>query len=848
MTEIRRIVSRGGDGRRPVTLLDLHDPTTPSYYAARGTFKYTPPTPQDRQSKRSSRFGGARTIGQSHENATVAGNWRVKGSTKPEALDRANALVRTLQQFSLGAYFMWQPDGASYPSYAELRGPGTWDGTYQWVDFQQTNGLDITLTWLVAPLWEWDEMDVWDDFAVNSIADYAFDVGGGTLSVSAGALIASTAAQKVFYHSARGYSYGDVQATWRFTTGASGTACETRCIIKRLDASNYLYGGVGTDGTARVGKRDAGVDTDALATSTAAGSLTANTTYWSRYRIEGNLVIAEFFQYPNPPSPMATPVKQVIYALTAAEAIKFGALVGGSTGGRFSAPPSDWRFEDFWVEPYDYRNRTLPEVVRLRSIPGPEKAKVDAWITPSGGSAAPVWALLGWTPAAQPYNFVWNGDFEDDVNGWSVALVTGVQAVAGTSITRVTTAARLKYGTAAGEVVTPASSGAGANFPIYRRFKKGQLYTAELYQSSAAGVTSMVLKLGVNGDVATSAGLALTTTPTRITVTWTPAADVEVAYVSIQTNAATATTFDVDAVQVYEGATAPTVATQSEGRGAAPPFGVLNAASCDTGDLSTWTITADANALSGFSLQATPAASGTASATWLIDPSLLTEDDFAQGDLGVQVFARVRLDPAVVSPILTLSATPEAGTNYGAQRYSDDWGSSGHLLTLPITSASYRVYLLGVVHLRVDGVRPVRWKLKLDASWATSTSGANGFSLDRLYLVPAQRRAAGYTAKPNDTTYPRFARLTAETIKRITSDLQVYTGKPSQVISGQLSPDSPAMGGSLLEFDEGDLDVLLAMSSLVPDDPTVDATTDLSTYAAAAHFAVTPRSYHARGS
>jgi hypothetical protein len=81
----------------------------------------------------------------------------------------------------------------------------------------------------------------------------------------------------------------------------------------------------------------------------------------------------------------------------------------------------------------------------------------------------------------------WNGDFEDDVDGWSAAAVTNINGAA-TSITR-QTAGVIKYGTAAAEIVCPATSGTGANFRIFRRFKKGVTYTVEGWIYSAAQVT-----------------------------------------------------------------------------------------------------------------------------------------------------------------------------------------------------------------------------------------------------------------------------------------------------------------------------------------------------------------------
>jgi hypothetical protein len=192
------------------------------------------------------------------------------------------------------------------------------------------------------------------------------------------------------------------------------------------------------------------------------------------------------------------------------------------------------------------------------------------------------------------------------VNGWSNAAVTNINGAA-TSILRVTTAA--KFGTACAEIVCPATIDTGASFPIYRRFKRGVTYTAEAWFRSAAGTTLAYLRLG-NGpgnDKASSTAVALSTTWTKHTVTWTPTADREVVHVAANIGAATGTTWTVDGISVYEGTTAPTLSTQIEGRGAAPPVGILEAEACDRGDLSVFAITARAADRCGYGLQASVA-------------------------------------------------------------------------------------------------------------------------------------------------------------------------------------------------------------------------------------------------
>ena len=77
--------------------------------------------------------------------------------------------------------------------------------------------------------------------------------------------------------------------------------------------------------------------------------------------------------------------------------------------------------------------------------------------------------------------------------------------------------------------------------------------------------------------------MALSTTWTQHTSTWTPTADVDLAYLAVEVTAATATTFQIDGALVYLGTTAPSVGQQAQGIGAAPPLALLQSEADPTG-------------------------------------------------------------------------------------------------------------------------------------------------------------------------------------------------------------------------------------------------------------------------
>jgi hypothetical protein len=81
--------------------------------------------------------------------------------------------------------------------------------------------------------------NITDDFSTNTIANYTFDSGSGTLSITGGQLVPSTTGGKEVYYSAAPYSFSDQQVTLKVVTGAA-VAGSFGVILRRLNANNYL--------------------------------------------------------------------------------------------------------------------------------------------------------------------------------------------------------------------------------------------------------------------------------------------------------------------------------------------------------------------------------------------------------------------------------------------------------------------------------------------------------------------------------------------------------------------------------------------------------------------------------
>lgn len=862
---------------------------------------------------------GARAAGSVPQNRGLSIPLRIEGGTTDLMLAKFSNLHRKVEEVRRsGGVLTWRPQGATYRTFFDvMAGSAT---VAEWGRLTHFNSLmDVGLVCVTAPYASLDPFDVQDSFSTDTSGDYSVDAGDGdpgVLSVTGGQLAPNDIGTTRWRRVVDGYEHGDVQVTMRIATGASitGYRFDVFGCADVTGAETYLYASI-DETTLRVGSMVAGTDTDL---DTDSYSLAASTTYWLRFRREGALVTAELFAAE--PTPMATPDASCSAVLSTTNLARHHR---GHSGFQATVVDLAERYDSLEIQPFTYRNVTLPEVIRLGGlIPGDAPALCDLTVTPSGGSAAPVAALMGWWPTVGPWNMVANGDFEDDTDGWVVTAVSGVTGAA-TSRSRITTAARVKYGAAALEIITPATANTGASTLIRRRFKKGRRYLAILWASAASATTNTRVRLGVSGDIASETAAALSTTPTLRTVAWTPAADADGAYLAFEVTAATATTMAIDGAMVcepvettlsaaissgtattctvtvlperqpdtpflclidseivvvsaidedtntwtigrgIEGTTAathssgaavfilPELAHHREGKGAQPACGLIEAESADSSNLYTFAVATSVTSRIGSHLQVTGlSGAGSASADWLVDPHLLVPDDYTQGELAVEVWARVGQNATnLVTPRVILAAAPETATvsagvfssSYGAVRYSDEHGSAGRTITRPSAGQVWRWVRCGTIRLVVDREQPQRWRLQTRFTWQTGTASGELY-LDYLVLVPASARALSPSLKALDSSYPRFVTSTSETMKTVAADLSGV----AQRVGFAAYPDH-GLGGSLLELPEPYAESVVKLSSVAPDDPTSDTSNEQLAHSATVHYSITPRVALARG-
>lgn len=874
---------------------------------------------------------GSRAAGGIPQNRPIGIPLQLRGTSQDHLQQLYSSLASLTDDMRrFGGEFAWRPEGGSFIQYFDVFDAGVRPRAFDEL-FHKHNILTVDLGAICAPYLRGAPYDISDGFDTDTSADYTKDAGATLFQIKGGQLVPTkTGETGRWRHTGRGYSYGDQEATLKITTGSTVTNLQVDLFICADTSGAETFFSAQLGGTnLDIAKWTAGVESWPAST---AFTPVANTTYWLRIRREGRRLTASV--YSSEPTPLATPTATVSYTMTVVENWAYAL---GHSGFRVAVVSTGERYDDFRVEPFTYTDSLLApdeRSIRPQTI-GDAPALADLTVIQSGGSLAPVWAMLGWWNRPSVWNYIWNGDFEDDVDGWSVAAVTGVTGAA-TSITRSTTAARNKYGGANGQVVCPATANTGTTFKINRRFYQGRDYHLLLWVSSAAGTTSSRARLGVNGDIASSTALVLSTTPSLRTVRWSPTADRDGAYACFEITAATGTTFNIDGVVVVEsraatldatvtsGATSCTVTrvpddwppapflalltdgssnlelvvvesvaaatrtltitraaegtsavgfsatdqvvplpsrAQYEGKGAQPPVGVLEAESADTGNLfttgGTWTVTADAAQRLDNYLRATGiGTSGLATADILVDPHLLVPDDYTQGEIAIECWARLEVHAGLTSPRVALLAAPESATvtsgqftsSYGAVRAAEEYGRTGKPLVRPSSGAVQRFTCLGTMRFPVDRKNPTRWRLMVRYSWSAASSASVGF--DYLVCVPAGQRALSPTGKDDGLglfalpNFPRFISSTSETMKTVRADLSGLVAKPPF----PALPDH-GLGGSLVELPPGSVDWLLKLSDLVPDNPTSDTSSEAAERPAGAfHLAVTPRFQLARGS
>lgn len=425
-------------GGRPQVVVDLNDMV--DYALIEDTFALQAPSKQQVMASSERRYGGSRQTGETHENAVYAWQHLVRGTTVDDVLGNVTALLAPLERVPAGDLFIESRlDGATHATYREVRATGVWQLTHSWAQLNGARSMVVAVQIQVEPLARALRMDVYDDFASDTRDEYTYDAGiaaseqviGGVL-LGAGTLTTERRA----IHTARGYDIIDNRQAVKVTPGTTITGFKAGRVIKRISATTYLEGYVDDTGTVsrvRLDKVIAGVRTN-LATTDLAARITAGRPFWLRTTILGNAVTVEHFAGPNAPGPLtaATTIAGTrTQTLAGADATQFGAGVIGGYGRVWIPQHASASLDEEYATPHWSGTLTTPAVAQWGTpIPGDAPALCDATITHSGGSAPPIWALLGWTRrpgtglAQAPFGIL-EAEAAGNLSGWSVTANVG---------------------------------------------------------------------------------------------------------------------------------------------------------------------------------------------------------------------------------------------------------------------------------------------------------------------------------------------------------------------------------------------------------------------------------------
>ncbi len=269
--------------------------------------------------------------------------------------------------------------------------------------------------------------------------------------------------------------------------------------------------------------------------------------------------------------------------------------------------------------------------------------------------------------------------------------------------------------------------------------------------------------------------------------------------------------------------------------GSVIPIGVLEAEFAPV--ISGFSTSVDATYRNSNGLKATTSGAGQSNFAYTVDPSCLEPDDFSTGEIAIEVWARIQMTFSVVLPRIVLSVNDSA--YIGGRSYSE-FGNTGRPIVPPTSSSRFRMTRLGILNFPVDKFTPVKWDLEVTATWGSGSSGV--FGIDYLVLVPAKARAASKTGVANDIAYPTFMSSgdVTKTVKG--ADLSGYLGSAA----GNQGSDS-GLGGSLIELPPGNTDLLMKLSTTVPDDPQTTNITETLGHTVTGNVRVIPRYFLAQG-
>lgn len=433
--------------------------------------------------------------------------------------------------------------------------------------------IQTQLVMTVRPYALGNPMDVVDDFTLNTTGDEGIYNWGGSdwtwalgatesnMNITLGSITPVSTAlttERALLHSGTGYTVADARAQIKFTPGATISSFKAGLILRWVDSDNYLEAYVddnGVNSRLRIDTIVGGVRTN-LTSSNLSARVSNGTAGWIVASVQDDLVYADYWTSEPSWSGTAT-LSATTQTLTSTAKTYLGRDIEGLRGVSWIPQHADARLDDFASHAFFFRTADSGYNLRLggSGLPGDVDALYDLRGYPPNA---------GWLAIIGTKRSIWNicdnGNFENHgatlsaLAGWRNTAISGVTAAATSFDTSIVAGYEGAY---CGEITVPATINSGGTNLLAHQFKKGTTYTASIYVRSSSNTNNVQIVLGVSGDLAVGSAHTLSTTWTKLSVTWTPTALNQFAYVGVRTTTATASTWQVDHAIVYEDTTEP---------------------------------------------------------------------------------------------------------------------------------------------------------------------------------------------------------------------------------------------------------------------------------------------------
>lgn len=736
-------------------------------------------------------------------------------------------LGRVLEQVHRwGGRLTYQHTGQSHRQHLVVLAGGV--ETAQWTPRSELDGRHgVAVQLACAPHVEGDPLG-WTETWSEGVVRWEATTGvTGDLTADQGGLRSSASGvHRVIRLDA--YDLQDVQVTVSYTPGQVASS-RCGCVLHHYangDNLEVVARDTGSGTALDIAYHDVSDGTVAVwSTVTTATRVTAGHPAAIRARVNRGVVTASWWAYVATPDAWTTPTLTQTYSSNAATIDSSG---GGRAGVVWTRNHTDDRVLDVAVVP-SAADVMTGEPVSVRGVPGdvPAGVGVTLHLDPSTGGptgSRERWGLVAVVPAMDR-TLVTDGGFglavtpsHWDDNNYSGLLTTGKG-----TLTRDTSVARTGYGS--GRVVTNGGAGQGVTHVMHHEFLVGVQYTASVWVR-CTGSTQLRVRLGVSGDIASSAAVAPTSGWRQLTVTWTPTATRWVAYLVVEQPPTGVATWWVDDATVTEGS----VPSPRGGWGGHQCDGLLTAV--DT--VSTTGVIQNTGAgsayLHGQSLSWSSVTVG--SGAYMLDTSQLTPGDLS-GTVMVEVWLKASV-PTVAVNLVAYAHSPN-DTNPDHRTYTLEHGSNGVTVT-PGSPNQWNVFRLGTLPLTASS-DPT--ELVVSQTYGSSQS----WSWSHLIVVPASSRASSPTGLTDLTGYPVFASTTdtGGESRRLTSDLRGLRRKPG---TDAWAP-APPLEGPVLEAAPGDNVLTVTTNGTAPGSSGVHGSAE-STRRVVVEPSVTPRWRHLR--